>query len=175
MFEIVKRITKNVRGLDKANILKQSLDNSQIQQDIINLNTESQLYDKGIDADGNSLGEYSRATIYGTSAYEGKISKGQPYDRVTLKDTGAFYESFSMKLTNDGFIISANTIKGGGSIELSSSIPSTKGKKYTVNIDGGDLQEKYGHIIGLTSESLSEVRGWIKPIFIDKTLKQIFK
>lgn len=150
MFEPLKRLVKNVRSLDSANILKQSLDNSQIQHDIISLNTEKQLYEQGVFADGKPTGEYAISTIYGTSRFEGKIQKGQPYDHITFKDTGAMYASETVTLTNDGFVLSMDTVK-----------------------NGVDLEEREGKIVGLTDESLAEVRDWVKPIFIDKTLQKI--
>lgn len=39
----------------------------------------------GIDATGTSLGEYANSTK------QYKQEKGQPYDRITLKDSGDFY------------------------------------------------------------------------------------
>lgn len=109
---------------------------------IIKLNTQFQLYDYGIDSDGKRLDTarngYSYNTIHGTNEYQGKIDKGQPIDRITLKDTGAFYESFKcIWSTEDGGTIQivANTIKGDD-----------------------DLIQDWGKaIIGLTPESLAIV------------------
>jgi len=56
----------------------------------IDLNTEEQLFGRGIDSNGNSLGEYAPLTI------QIKKEKGQPYDHVTLKDEGDFYNDFYM-------------------------------------------------------------------------------
>ena len=39
---------------------------------------------------------YAYNTVFGTTEYRGKKDKGQPYDRVTLRDTGAFYTSFTL-------------------------------------------------------------------------------
>lgn len=58
--------------------------------------TRKQLFDKGEDGQGISLGTYALKTIVI------KLEKGQPTNRVTLKDTGAFYRSF--KLTTKGLI-----------------------------------------------------------------------
>lgn len=98
---------------------------------IIELNTQSQLFDKGIDSTGRSLedvgGGYSPYTI------EIKKSKGQPTDRVTLKDTGDFYQSFRVYLdSRSDLVITADTIK-----------------------DTTDLLREWGKdIIGLTQDSL---------------------
>jgi hypothetical protein len=80
---------------------------------VIKLNTEglptSQLYQLGEDSTGRTLesigGGYSPFTI------EEKKRKGQPTDRVTLKDTGDFYLSFSVIPFKGGFEITANPIK----------------------------------------------------------------
>lgn len=77
---------------------------------IIKLNTESQLYDQGIDSEGKSLsdigGGYSPRTI------EIKQEEGQPTDRVTLKDTGEFYRSFRVTFIDGDLLIHANPYKG---------------------------------------------------------------
>lgn len=65
---------------------------------IIDLNTEDQLYEQGITATGISIADYapySRVTI------ELKQAKGQPTDRVTLRDTGDFHKSFFLKIDNE--------------------------------------------------------------------------
>lgn len=40
-----------------------------------------------------------------------KIKKGQPTDRVTLKDTGEFYNSLYVEFDNDGFRVLSNDEK----------------------------------------------------------------
>ena len=60
--------------------------------------------DEGIDSDDNSLGEYSLRTI------AEKIEKGDRHDHVTLKDTGAFYDSFRIEVDKNGFNIIADDV-----------------------------------------------------------------
>ena len=74
----------------------------EVQDEIIRLNTEDQLYEEGIDSQGRSLGEYTPYTI------EIKKSKGQRVDHITLKDTGAFYASFKVRATKTDLIIEAD-------------------------------------------------------------------
>ena len=50
---------------------------------------QDQLFTTGEDGKGLSLGDYSPVTI------QIKRAKGQPTDRITLKDTGEFYKSLS--------------------------------------------------------------------------------
>ena len=83
--------------------------NPRVQNFIIELNTEgqptSQLFEKGEDSLGVSLGEYSPFTV------QLKVNKGQRIDHITLKDTGEFYESFDITPFRNGFLITANPIK----------------------------------------------------------------
>lgn len=62
-----------------------------------------QLYEKGIDGDGNKITPgYKRTTI------RIKIGKGQPVDRVTLHDKEEFVDSIEINAFNDRFEISSN-------------------------------------------------------------------
>ena len=82
---------------------------------IIELNTQKQLFEKGVDAKGRLLsdigGDYAASTIEGTSTFKGKKELGLPYDHITLFQTGEFYESFKVYLNGRDFIISADTVK----------------------------------------------------------------
>ena len=102
---------------------------------IVTLNTEDQLFKKGEDSLGNPITPgYTPFTI------ELKQAKGQPTNRVTLKDTGDFYNSFLAYVDNAGdIIINSDPIK----------IDSFTGAET-------DLTIKYGKdIIGLNEKSLS--------------------
>lgn len=63
---------------------------------------DSQLYEKGIDGNGKSLGGYTRTTI------RMKIAKNQPYDHVTLKDEGDFYASIYINAYDDHFEVGSD-------------------------------------------------------------------
>lgn len=106
---------------------------------IIELNTKKQLYDKGINSKGESVGDYS---LY-TKAI--KENSGQIFDHVTLNDTGKFYESFKVYINSQkDFVITADTIK-----------------------DTSDLIVDWGReILGLTDESLNVLRESAKNILI---------
>ena len=58
-------------------------------EQILDLNREQQLYNKGIDSDGDKLEPYASFTI------QIKQLLKQPYDRTTLKSSGAFHKGFS--------------------------------------------------------------------------------
>lgn len=95
-------------GLD-AQAVQITRDNDNI---LIDMNTE-QLF-AGLNSKGQSLdsigGGYSPVTI------QIKKSKGQPTDRVTLKDTGDFYEGFFLETKNGGWDISSSDDKTQGLI-----------------------------------------------------------
>jgi len=61
-----------------------------------------QLFQKGIDGDGERLPGYKRTTI------RIKLSKGQPVDRTTLHDTEKFVESITIDTFNDRFEIGSS-------------------------------------------------------------------
>jgi len=88
LFALVNAAIKQ-RGLDKF-IIRQ---------------IQAQLFFDGEDGDGDSLGEYSPVTV------EFKKAKGQPFDHITLKDTGAFYGSMTVRVDSEGIVIDANPIK----------------------------------------------------------------
>lgn len=110
---------------------------------IIRMITQDQLYERGINGKNVFIASYKP---YTPRTIQNKIRKGQPTDRVTLKDTGEFYDSFNVVYDENGFYITSDDEKA----------------KYLV--------EKYGEeIFRLTNENLSTLlREYIKPILIIK-------
>ncbi len=136
LYESTKSLDMNVL-LDECIEEKEGL--------IIGLNTRKQLFDKGIDAMGHPL-EPPYAGV--TKAY--KRRKGQPVDRVTLKDKGDFYEGFYTEIERDF-------------IQILSSDNKTP-----------DLMAKYGvDIIGLTKENTGVLAGELK-LLMQRKLRQRF-
>ena len=101
---------------------------------------------QGIDSTGDRITpNYTDYTV------QRKVEKGQPTDRVTLKDTGDFYESIFIEVFKNAFQIDATDEK-------------TEGLKY-----------KYGNeVLGLTQEHIKEVARIIKPT-LEKILEQQLK
>jgi len=147
----LRKIATAFKKLDPNKLIKRTLDNTSIQQDIVDLNRIDQLYEKGITADGVSLGEYSARTIEGTDLYAGKKAKGQRYDHITLNDTGEFYETFAFENENGRFIITANTLKPD--VDLLT----------------------YGNILGLTEKNKYVVAGWIRVPLIGEIKKFVLR
>jgi len=63
------------------------------------------LFNEGIDSQGNKLPEYSETTK------RIKAKKGQPTNRMTLKDTGDFHRGFFARLSNGKMTISSKDDK----------------------------------------------------------------
>lgn len=110
---------------------------------IIEMVTKDQLYERGINGRGVSIASYQP---YAPRTIRVKIKKGQPTDRVTLKDTGEFYNSFDVVFDENGFYITSDDEKA----------------QYLV--------EKYGrNIFRLTDENLTILlREYIRPILTEK-------
>lgn len=117
------------RSLNDDN-LAIAVDNQDTKDLIKDLNTRNQLFYKGVDATGKSLEDIGGKYSYVTE--NEKRIKGQPYDHVTLEDTGAMYDSLKVFPDHEGgFHLEMDTIKGGK-----------------------DIQSRWGYnLLGLTDES----------------------
>jgi len=111
---------------------------------ILDFNREDQLFDRGIDSDGNKLQPYTPTTV------RYKRSKGEVFNRTTLLDTGDFYKGFDLlKKPNDYSIFSRDE-------------------------KSADLVEKYGNIFGLTKENTERVNeDVLRPQLNDFIIKSI--
>lgn len=139
------------RGLDFNEALFFAFSQKGVQEFVIELNTDGQLW-VGIDSTGKELssigGDYSPITI------QDKKFKSLPFDRVTLFDEGDFYRSFKVKPDRQGITIEADTVS-----------------KYDE-----DLRNRWGKdIIGLTDESISELSQEIAPEIIRYILNTLLR
>lgn len=110
---------------------------------LLELENQQQL-EAGLNKDGHSIRpEYSYLTVL----Y--KQEAGEPYDRVTLRDTGDFYGSIVAEVR-------------GQALEMEATDPKTE-----------ELQEKYGEaILGLSDDAVGEFcREVLKPELQDLTRK----
>ena len=147
-FSPIENLLNRVNSIDSKKVVKKVFDNKILQGEILDHNFQDQLYEKGVDANSQSLGEYSHYTKEIKLAGDGDHRT----DHITLKDTGKFYASG--KVINDmtGFFINANTIVD----------------------DGSDLQRRFGKsILGLTDESKNEILPEVKELTIEVLREQI--
>lgn len=134
----LESLANRVKSLNINDMIHELSENTEFMNYVIELNTKNQLYDKGVNSLNVSIGDYSPKT-------KGiKQEQGQPFDRVTLNDTGAFYESFITFFNGKDIVISANVIK-----------------------DTSDLISDWGkEILGLNEDSLTLLRLKAKLILI---------
>lgn len=115
---------------------------------VIDMNAEEQLFERGENRLGVSIADYRP---YSPVTVEEKRIHGQPYNRVTLRDTGDFESSFYIRYTGDSFEIAASDWKTD------------------------DLVRKYGkEIFGLNRDNLDElIRSYILPFLREKLIETI--
>lgn len=145
--------------IDKLNVARSlnqdtavaAYDTPTVTDKVVELNTQEQLFDKGEDDTGRPLDSIGGDYTTTTKLY--KRQQGQPVDRVTLKDTGAFYESFNASVQYNGdIVIEANTIK-----------------------DGEDLQYRWGKgILGLQQKSKEIIQTEIREEIIKEVRKLLW-
>lgn len=154
MFEELRRLAKNVKALNVDLLLHQIFLDENFQRFILDLNRREQLFLKGIDSLGVSLGEYSLTTeglSQGqTFTFQGESKSKKAGDNIILFDTGEFYDSFEIKILKDGIQFDADPIKEGGD----------------------DLFQMYGKdILGLTEENtqilIDALREKLFPVVLD--------
>lgn len=76
--------------------------------DIVAMNADEQLYERGENALGVSIMSYQP---YAPSTIARKRAKGQPFNRVTLRDKGDFEKSFYLRVSLIDFQIAASDFK----------------------------------------------------------------
>ena len=116
---------------------------------IVDLNAEEQLFEQGINRLGVEISDYAP---YSPITIAIKEAKGQPTNRVTLRDEGDFESSLYLEVGDKQFEIKASDFKTE------------------------DLIKKYGRqILGLTDENISIlIWKYIFPDLMAETKKQIY-
>ena len=142
----IKQLTAIKNNLGKF-IGESALRNNNLLEDAI---TEDQLFNKGEDGLGRSLGEYSDFTKQFKSTIAGQLGRDTRIDHITLRDTGEFHQSIKVKLTSKG-------------IEITS-----KPQKEDTNL----IDEFGEEILFVNEENLNE---FIRPHLLDDLRKDIRK
>jgi hypothetical protein len=140
----IDRLISNTEALDFNAVIRETVEET---TEELTIYQQQQMY-AGRRSDGDTI--YPSYTLL---TEEIKTGKGQPTDRVTLKDTGAFYRGITVTA-------SANSVK----------ITSTDSKT-------GMLEEKYGEeIFGLNADSAAKYsENELEPIALKKIKEQILK
>lgn len=104
---------------------------------------QERLFGTGTNSDGTEIRPF-----YTRYTQEIKEEKGQPYDRVTLKDTGAFYAAMYAEADGDKVVFGSTDEK-------------TDEDTGDIFLTQERLEEKYGdRIFGLTEENKIETRAY---------------
>lgn len=106
--------------LDYNQIIQDTLKIKEVQQDMIDYNQKEQLAE-GIDANEKEIRtisavEQKQGENYSLYTIKQRQSKGLQVDKVDLKEKGAFWKTFSVKVNNDSSEIQANFSKGSDDI-----------------------------------------------------------
>jgi hypothetical protein len=139
-------IARNVKKLNEDKAFQKVIRNPAIQLEAIRLNRDEQLFKRGVDVFGVSMrSQYARGSnVYADRTIVLKREKNQPTDRVTLRDTGAMYNTFKTKIVGDELMLDVNSIK-----------------------EGKDLQKSFGQFVGLDEFSKEILIEKSKPIVFD--------
>ena len=116
---------------------------------IVDMNADEQLFEQGINRLGVEISDYAP---YSPVTIEIKEAKGQPTNRVTLRDEGDFESSFFLEVGTKQFEIKASDWKTE------------------------ELIKKYGRqILGLTDENIAIlIWQYIYPDLMNEAKKQIY-
>jgi hypothetical protein len=147
MFGAIKNLNARVQAIDQARILTDILDTDSLKAQMIDLN-RTQLYEEGVQADGTPTGEYAPVTINYYKPLAAAEGRDGRTEHITLKDTGAMYESMKVESLPEGFKITAE--------------------------DPNDLQVREPKMLGLTKESIAEIIPEVKQRFLDNVKEKLF-
>jgi len=143
----LKNLQKRLEKFDPEKVFTEVLSETEKPEELV----KERLNKTGTRSTGEKIKTYS-AERYGKGVYMPftiamKKSKGQPTNRVTLKDTGAFQKSFEKKLLKDAFQIEGESKKPDGEIED--------------NID-------FTNVLNLSKNEIKELVKEIKPLYIQE-------
>ena len=135
-------LLKRGKLLKELNAWKQSFDSATKEQ-IIEWVQNDQLINKGVDGKGQVIGYYSLSTQQITN---GRKKAG---DKYNLKDTGDFFNSMKVSITNATILIAGNGQKGAD-----------------------NLYDKFGdYITNLTDENIEKLKEIINEKYIEYVKK----
>ena len=149
ILDLRNRVVRFNDGLTSGLLIRDAIDDGYTTAFIIDANAEEQLFEQGINRLGVEISDYAP---YSPVTIAIKEAKGQPTNRVTLRDEGDFESSFYLEVGDKQFEIKASDFKTE------------------------DLIKKYGRqILGLTDENISIlIWKYIFPDLMAETKKRIY-
>jgi len=104
--KLIEDMIQHFKDIDLNMVILEAVrDNEHV---VIDMNAEKQLFEEGITSHGISIASYAP---YSQVTIDIKRAKGQPVNRVTLRDEGDFQHSFFVYYGSDYFQISASDWK----------------------------------------------------------------
>lgn len=147
ILDLQKRVILFNDGLTSGRFVQQIIWDNDVY--IVDMNSEDQLFEQGINSLGVDIMDYAP---YSPITISIKEAKGQPTNRVTLRDEGDFESSFFLDVNEKQFEIKASDWKTE------------------------ELIKKYGRqILGLTDENIAElIWQYIFPDLLAKAKETIY-
>jgi len=145
-------LVNKAKTLRKGRVLAYSFKTKAIQDYVLILNTDEQLFNQGVDRNGEIVGRYAKKTerIYAGQFFGGKAKiAGEPY---FFLDTGDLFDSFSVVVNETSITIIATDVA-----KLA------------------DVMESPDLLVGLTDESKRELIKEALPIIRDYIIKHLLK
>lgn len=156
-----KEIGTKIRLINIYMILQMVIKNADLTNTIIKMIT-NRLYSEGTTGDGIELQTDRAGNRYPYSYYTVRVksenSPRRPVDRVTLKQTGEFYESIAIEIQDDGFTIKADFRKTDGHMH----------KNFQNTFSTSGLFEK--SVLSLSKEEFEQI---VKRYFLETVPKLI--
>lgn len=149
----IDQLMSRIRAFQMNKIMEKIFGQPFYRKRVITLN-QNQLFLKGITARGTVIRTYAANSpnVYSHRTINIKQAKGQKTNVVTLKDTGEFYSSFTVKNNPKDLTITANFKKPGGNIS-----------------DNVDITD----VLGLTDENKETIQKEIMPQMIEEVKNMI--
>jgi hypothetical protein len=154
---MLSKLVNNISQISVNSLAQKVFKESGISKFIINLNREDQLFLEGVGVDGKIVAEYSFDTQILSQGISGKGFPKRAGDPFNFYSTGEMYNSFSIRIERDGFVINADT---------SDLLSNEKNRKRI----GSDKK-----ILGLTNESKAELVEKIIPLLVKELRIQALK
>ncbi len=140
--EALKKLRFNQRKIEQEAV-------REVADEIARLNTEDQLFQKGVDVRGRPL-----TPPYSPRTKVLKAKKGQPTNRVTLRDTGKMHESTKVDAKEDAIYVEMFREAGGFNV---------------ADWLRGHYNQQFE---GLTPESIGKLKSIISQAFIKHLRKE---
>jgi hypothetical protein len=110
-FGKLSNLVENRMKLTTMSVMRFSFTDRGVQELVLDLNRDYQLFSEGVDADGNIVGYYTKFTeqMYQGQSFRGKQKmEGEKY---FFLDTGSLFDSFFIRVADDGIIIGSTDIE----------------------------------------------------------------